>query len=94
MSSSREASAVEPIWESLEAWHPDIEKFVTAKTKPGVFENFNVSVGIWDDFWKTLVSKDGNHKYPLRSPRMKEPMRQIDAQAACGSDRIERMEKC
>ncbi|HVD20571.1 MAG TPA: adenosylcobalamin-dependent ribonucleoside-diphosphate reductase, partial [Nitrososphaera sp.] len=64
----------------IEAWHPDIEKFVTAKTKPGVFENFNVSVGIWDDFWKTLVSKDGNHKYPLRSPRMKEPMRQIDAQ--------------
>src|SRR3712207_7097073 len=59
---------------------PDIEKFVTAKTKPGVFENFNVSVGIWDDFWKALVSKDGNHKYPLRSPRMKEPMRHIDAQ--------------
>jgi ribonucleoside-diphosphate reductase alpha chain len=23
----------------LEAWHPDIEKFVSAKTKPGVFEN-------------------------------------------------------
>ncbi|MCY1155409.1 MAG: nrdZ, partial [Nitrososphaera sp.] len=64
----------------IEAWHPDIEKFVTAKTKPGVFENFNVSVGIWDDFWKALVSKDGNHKYPLRSPRMKEPMRHIDAQ--------------
>jgi ribonucleoside-diphosphate reductase alpha chain len=64
----------------LEAWHPDIEKFVTAKTKPGVFENFNVSVGIWDDFWKALVSKDGNHKYPLRSPRMREPMRHLDAQ--------------
>src|SRR5918997_452843 len=64
----------------LEAWHPDVEKFVTAKTKPGVFENFNVSVGIWDDFWKALVSKDGNHKYPLRSSRMKEPMRHIDAQ--------------
>ncbi|MDQ4100660.1 MAG: adenosylcobalamin-dependent ribonucleoside-diphosphate reductase [Thermoproteota archaeon] len=64
----------------LEAWHPDIEKFVTAKTKPGVFENFNVSVGIWEDFWKALVSKDGNHKYPLHSPRMKESMRHIDAQ--------------
>jgi ribonucleoside-diphosphate reductase alpha chain len=64
----------------LEAWHPDIEKFVTAKTKPGVFENFNVSVGIWEDFWKALVSKDGNHKYTLRNPRSKEPMRQIDAQ--------------
>ena len=77
----------------IEAWHPDIEKFVTAKTKPGVFENFNVSVGIWDDFWKALVSKDGNHKYPLRSPRMKEPMRHIDAQRACRPNRIERMEE-
>ncbi len=64
----------------LEAWHPDVEKFVTAKTKPGVFENFNVSVGIWEDFWKALVSKDGNHKYTLRNPRTHEPMRQIDAQ--------------
>lgn len=64
----------------LEAWHPDIEKFVTAKTKPGVFENFNVSVGIWEDFWQALVNKDGNHKYTLLSPRSREPMRQIDAQ--------------
>jgi ribonucleoside-diphosphate reductase alpha chain len=24
----------------LEAWYPDIEKFVTAKTKPRVFENY------------------------------------------------------
>jgi ribonucleoside-diphosphate reductase alpha chain len=53
---------------------------VTAKTKPGVFENFNVSVGIWDDFWKALVNKEGNHKYSLRSPRTREPVRQLDAQ--------------
>ena len=64
----------------LEAWHPDVEKFVTAKTKPGVFENFNVSVGIWHDFWQALVNKEGNHKYTLRSPRSRQPMRQIDAQ--------------
>ena len=64
----------------LEAWHPDVEKFVTAKTKPGVFENFNVSVGIWEDFWKALVKEGGNHKYTLRSPRTHEPVRQIDAQ--------------
>ncbi len=64
----------------LEAWHPDIEKFVTAKTKPGVFENFNVSVGIWEDFWQALVNKEGNHKFTLRSPRTREPIRQIDAQ--------------
>src|SRR5919109_928009 len=64
----------------LEAWHPDVEKFVTAKTKPGVFENFNVSVGIWEDFWKALVTKDKDHRYALRSPRTREPVRQIDAQ--------------
>lgn len=63
----------------LEAWHPDVEKFVTAKTKPGVFENFNVSVGIWEDFWQALVNKEGNHKYTLRSPRTREPVRQTDA---------------
>lgn len=64
----------------LEAWHPDIEKFVTAKTKPGVFENFNVSVGIWEEFWQALVNREGNHKYPLRNPRTREPVRQADAQ--------------
>src|SRR6476646_3516721 len=63
----------------LEAWHPDIEKFITAKTKPGVFENFNVSVGVWEDFWYTLVNKDNNHKYTLHSPRTREPIKQIDS---------------
>ncbi len=62
----------------LEAWHPDIEKFITAKTKPGVFENFNVSVGVWEDFWKSLVNKD-NHKYTLCNPRTHEPIKQIDS---------------
>jgi ribonucleoside-diphosphate reductase alpha chain len=64
----------------LEVWHPDVEKFVTAKTKPGVFENFNVSVGIWEDFWQALVNKEGSHKYTLRNPRTRDPVRQIDAQ--------------
>jgi ribonucleoside-diphosphate reductase alpha chain len=63
----------------LEAWHPDVEKFITAKTKPGVFENFNVSVGISSDFWRSVVDRE-NHKYTLRNPRTKEPIKHIDSQ--------------
>ena len=62
----------------LEVWHPDIEKFVTNKTEPGILENFNVSVGIWEDFWDSLVnSEDG--KYVLRSPQSKKPVKEINS---------------
>jgi ribonucleoside-diphosphate reductase alpha chain len=62
----------------LDAWHPDIEKFITAKTKPGVFENFNVSVGIWEDFWHSLTNKN-NHKFSLVNPRTKNIVKYIDS---------------
>lgn len=62
----------------METWHPDIEKFITSKTKPGVFENFNISVGVWSDFWKSLSNKD-DHRYPLRNPRTKAIMKNIDS---------------
>jgi len=62
----------------LEAWHPDIEKFITAKTKPGVFENFNISVGVWEDFWQSLVNKD-NQKYALCNPKTRDLIKQIDS---------------
>ncbi|MEO2265605.1 MAG: adenosylcobalamin-dependent ribonucleoside-diphosphate reductase [Nitrosopumilus sp.] len=61
----------------MEAWHPDIEKFITNKTEPGVLENFNISVGIWEDFWHSLVNTDGN--YVLRSPRDKKPVKEINS---------------
>jgi len=62
----------------IESWHPDVEKFITNKTQPGVLENFNVSVGIWEDFWNSLVNtEEGN--YMLRSPRDKKPVKEINA---------------
>jgi len=62
----------------IEAWHPDIEKFITNKTEAGVLENFNISVGIWEDFWHALVNTtDGN--YVLRSPRNNKPVKEINA---------------
>ena len=62
----------------IEVWHPDVEKFITNKTEPGVLENFNVSVGIWEDFWNALVNtKDGN--YVLRSPRNRKPVKEVNA---------------
>ena len=62
----------------MEVWHPDIEKFVTNKTEPGILENFNVSVGVWKDFWDTLVNSDDG-KYTLRCPRDNSPAREINA---------------
>src|SRR5215204_3560102 len=51
---------------------------ITDVVKQGIFENFNVSVGIWEDFWNSLTNKD-NHKYNLRNPRTHEPVKQIDS---------------
>ncbi|KUH34452.1 ribonucleoside-diphosphate reductase, partial [Thermococcus celericrescens] len=62
----------------LEVWHPDIEKFIHAKEKnigTNVLSNFNISVGIWEDFWEAL--KEGK-RYPLVNPRTGERVKEID----------------
>ncbi|WP_258083301.1 adenosylcobalamin-dependent ribonucleoside-diphosphate reductase [Thermococcus thermotolerans] len=62
----------------LEVWHPDIEKFIHAKEKnvgTNVLSNFNISVGIWADFWEAL--REGK-RYPLVNPRTGEKVKEID----------------
>jgi ribonucleoside-diphosphate reductase alpha chain len=59
----------------LEIWHPDIEKFILAKSKEGNLENFNLSVMITPDFWN-YYSND--KPYPLRNPRDGKVWREIN----------------
>jgi ribonucleoside-diphosphate reductase alpha chain len=43
----------------LNVQHPDIESFVAAKQTPGELTNFNVSVGISDEFMRAVESDGG-----------------------------------
>ncbi|MCD6559146.1 MAG: adenosylcobalamin-dependent ribonucleoside-diphosphate reductase [Palaeococcus sp.] len=65
----------------LEVWHPDVEKFIHAKEKnvgTNVLSNFNISVGLWEDFWEAL--KEGK-KYSLINPRNGEKKKEVDPKA-------------
>ena len=50
--------------------HPDIEDFVTCKTDENAITNFNISVGITDEFMQA-VENDGD--WPLRFPDENDP---------------------
>ena len=57
--------------------HPDIQEFIQIKEEEGKFENFNISVGIWSDFWQYLNESDS--LYPLLNPRNGDVVEEVDA---------------
>jgi len=56
--------------------HPDIIEFITAKQKPGVLSNFNISVAIPDEFMEKVGK---NVDYWLINPRNKEKVKKLKA---------------
>jgi ribonucleoside-diphosphate reductase alpha chain len=56
--------------------HPDVIEFITAKTRPGVLTNFNISVTVTDAFMDAV---ERNNDYDLINPRTKQPVRKLSA---------------
>ncbi|MFH1244674.1 MAG: adenosylcobalamin-dependent ribonucleoside-diphosphate reductase [bacterium] len=62
----------------LPVWHPDIYDFIKCKAEEGQITNFNISVGITDEFMKA-VKKDDD--FALRHPENGELYRMVPARA-------------
>lgn len=60
----------------LPVWHPDILEFVKCKSEEGNITNFNISVGITDEFMKAVKDDDD---FTLRHPENGEMYRMIPA---------------
>jgi ribonucleoside-diphosphate reductase alpha chain len=56
--------------------HPDILEFIRVKREPGVLENFNISVGVTDNFMEAAL---GRASYDLINPRVGQKTRQLKA---------------
>lgn len=58
--------------------HPDILDFITSKEQEGVLTNFNISVGLTEDFMRAV---EEDQEYELVNPRTREPVRKLKARA-------------
>jgi ribonucleoside-diphosphate reductase alpha chain len=56
--------------------HPDILQFIEAKTKAGMLTNFNLSVGVTDDF---MARVERGEDYPLINPRTRQETKRLPA---------------
>lgn len=57
--------------------HPDIEEFITCKDKDGDISNFNISVGVTDDFMNAVAKGED---FALIHPHNGEVAKTVDAQ--------------
>lgn len=60
----------------LTVTHPDIRRFISAKQEPGVLTNFNLSVGVTDEFMQAVRD---DTEYSLLNPRTGETVDRIYA---------------
>lgn len=66
--------------------HPDVEEFITCKTNENHITNFNISVGITDDFMRAVEKdEDWQLRFPdVHSPKYREVKGTIEQMEAAG----------
>ncbi len=60
----------------LPVWHPDIFEFISVKEKEGLIVNFNISVGITDEFMRAVKADDW---FELINPHTQKVWRRVKA---------------